>query len=248
MQETRDDFRHNEGGRNQAEQIAECLGYRHTYQRGMQYSAPPLRIEEGISILTRHPILEWNARPLPRTEDPEDRHQRVVLRALIATPLGAIHFFCTHWSLARRTRRLQALALCEAVNHVESRLPKFVCGDFNAEPEAEEIRFLTGAAEVNGRRGNFVDLWRALRPQDVGVTFPGAEAERARRIDYVFAVPGREAGIEWVRSIDIAFTETDASGTRASDHLGLDVVLSTEAWRADSANEDTGLARNTDVR
>ena len=225
LQETRSDFRHNEGGRNQARQFAERLGCHYVYQRGMLYCPPPLRVEEGVSILSRHPILEWNSRPLPRTSDPADRHQRVLLRATIATPLGPMRFFCTHWSLAERTRLEQAPVVWGAVSAVRGDLPTFLCGDFNATPDSREIRFLTGRAELNGRSGDLVDVWQALRPGEAGSTFPLPDGGGVR-IDYVFAVAGRDDPARWLRSIDLAFTAMDESGVRASDHFGLRVIIS----------------------
>jgi endonuclease/exonuclease/phosphatase family metal-dependent hydrolase len=112
-----------------------------------------------------------------------------------------------------------------------SRMPPILCGDFNAEPMSDEIRFLTANAVIDGRSTYFQDAWAVLH--DVGgITWSpandlaAAANEPRRRVDYVFvgdpAIHSDGAGR--VVSASLAFDEP-RTGTLASDHYGLCVEV-----------------------
>jgi endonuclease/exonuclease/phosphatase family metal-dependent hydrolase len=69
-------------------------------------------------------------------------------------------------------------------------MPPIICGDFNAEPTSDEIRFLTANAVIEGRSTYFQDAW-ALMGGGRGVTWDPANEfnaesnEPPQRIDYV---------------------------------------------------------------
>ena len=90
-------------------------------------------------------------------------------------------------------RQDQVRTICEFVAETRDRreFPPVLCGDFNAVPDSEEIRMLTGLTTVPVPKLVFIDAWRAAG-DGVGTTwdnrngFAAEEYEPDGRIDYVF--------------------------------------------------------------
>jgi endonuclease/exonuclease/phosphatase family metal-dependent hydrolase len=110
-----------------------------------------------------------------------------------------------------------------------SELPKVWMGDFNAPPEADEIRFLRGLCSIAGRRVFYQDAFAAIHPGEDGFTWarknPHVDRLRwlapDRRIDYIFVGAERRDGRGRVRGCRIALDRPDADGCFPSDHFGL---------------------------
>ncbi len=108
-------------------------------------------------------------------------------------------------------------------------------GDFNAAPDADEIRFLTGLCALDGKTVYFADAW-TFAGQGPGYTFDrnnhyAAKAhEPSRRIDYIFVRgPDRQFRGEPLRA-ELAFNAVSLSTSSVatagepvwpSDHFGL---------------------------
>jgi endonuclease/exonuclease/phosphatase family metal-dependent hydrolase len=204
-------------------------------------SAPDLLF--GSAILSRWPIEHRELIALP-VDDREgiDAFHRMQLELLHVVTAGT-HVFSTHLSPppAHAYHRVrQVLAIDDAVRAAEaarpSTLPAILCGDFNAEPDADEIRFLSALATIDGRSTYFQDAWRAAARVDPGYTGdPRVNPLCAvlnvppKRIDYVFVGdPFGRQGSGVVRSVDLAFHEP-RTGVLASDHFGLVADI---AWPA----------------
>ena len=149
----------------------------------------------GNALFSRWPILEDARLPLPGEESGETRSS---LYALLDSPHGRLPVFVTHlnWKLnhgAVRVRQVRAL-----VDQVHERcrgqklLPAVILGDFNAEPEADEIRYLRGHATLEGRSEYFADAWAWAGDGSPGHTFDRRNSyaarshEPPRRLDYIF--------------------------------------------------------------
>ena len=102
-------------------------------------------------------------------------------------------------------------------------------GDFNAPPEADEIRFLRGLTTLAGRRTHFQDAWLRARPDAPGITWsseneqtrPLRSLDIDRRIDYVFVTTRRKDGRGTVCDAEVVLDQRDDSGVCASDHFGV---------------------------
>jgi endonuclease/exonuclease/phosphatase family metal-dependent hydrolase len=112
-------------------------------------------------------------------------------------------------------------------------MPPIVCGDFNAEPDSDEIRFQCSLHVIGGRATFYQDAWRVAGDgpgwtQDWRAN-PIADAMNInrKRIDYVFVGDPfqRRGGAGRVVRAALAFDEP-ITGVLASDHAGLvvDVV------------------------
>ena len=194
--------------------------------------------EFGNAIASKHPISAHEVVRLPGEETGETRS---VVHARVTTPFGEVPVFVTHlnWKLhhgavrIRQIQRLVELVDARAPEHDET-FPPIMMGDFNAEPESDEIRFLRGFATLEGRSVFFADAWAYGGDGGPGFTFDRRNAyaarshEPPRRIDYVF-VRGPDA--KWrgePLTTRVVFDEP-SDGVWASDHFGLYTELSTHA-------------------
>jgi endonuclease/exonuclease/phosphatase family metal-dependent hydrolase len=234
---------------NQAADLLKDTPYQFVYGAA---SALGPGFEFGNVLASKYPIGEPLVTRLPGEESGETRS---VVHATVATPLGDVPVFVTHlnWKLHHgsvRVRQIQTLvALIEAkfpagdtFPPVGSTFPPILMGDFNAEPESDEIRFLRGFASLDGRSVFFADAWAYGGDGGPGFTFDrrnpyaARSHEPPRRIDYIF-VRGPDA--KWRGEplhTRIVFDEPAADGVWPSDHFGLLTELSshaeTPAWPA----------------
>lgn len=210
-----------EEGANQARELARVDGYHVVYCPAGAFGAGTW----GNAILSRHPIERSEARALPHGDGPLSR---IVVRADVRLPEGVLHFFCTHLSYRADEswkREDQVVAVDAFVREASHELPRVLVGDFNADPDATEIRFLTGKATIGGRSTFYQDAAAiARRPEPTWAERnPNTEVfhEGDRRIDYVFITHARRDGSGSVADCRLAFDEPDADGVYASDHFGV---------------------------
>ena len=143
----------------------------------------------GLAVVSRYPVNTVQNHLLPSV-----REQRGVLQVNLATPMGPLTVFCTHWGLNSEERQKQGARLAALVRDIPG--PSIVCGDFNEGPEAAGIQHLRTATGLE-------DADRELSR----LTYP-ADTPKAR-IDYVLYSPPLT-----VRSVSPVTT-------LASDHLPL---------------------------
>src|SRR5260370_12251025 len=149
----------------------------------------------GNAVLSRWPIGQSHVFELPRGGTDE---RRVLLFAEVQAPIGRIPLFVTHlnWKFGEghvREAQVREIALrVEALVQPDG-FPPILLGDFNAEPMADEIRFLRGLTSLGGgRRVCFQDAFETAGDGSPGYTFarrnPFAAplGEPNRRIDYGF--------------------------------------------------------------
>jgi len=173
----------------QGKAIAESLGYHLAFgkSQGEGYAF-------GNAVLSRWPIARQEVFPLPQLDDTEPRS---LLFTEVYAPFGKIPFFVTHlsWRLHEgHVRQAQVLAIAEIISEIcpIQAFPPILVGDFNAEPESDEIRFLGGYASLGRKCVYFADAFRVAGDGTPGVTFSKRNAfaeplgEPERRIDYVF--------------------------------------------------------------
>jgi endonuclease/exonuclease/phosphatase family metal-dependent hydrolase len=219
LQEVWDD-----GDANLAAILAERLGYHHVYASQLTLEG----VKFGNAVLSRWPITDHEWRPLPAPED-LDEH-RTVLRADIDGPRGPIQLFCTHlnWRFDQsHVRQEQVRAIASFVKDSPPRsFPPVVCGDFNADPESDEIRMLTGRTTVPEPKLVFHDAWEAGGDGSPGYTwlnvnpYAAHDLEIDRRIDFVFAGWPKVGGRGHVLHTSVEGTEP-VDGVVPSDHAAV---------------------------
>lgn len=197
------------GSASQAHDLAIGLGdYRATFAPGRVARSGRA---EGLAILSRWPIQETTTVSLSMDRgDGLDRFgRRIVLRALIALPDGAVDVFVTHLSISGRARKRTLAEVLDFTARTRSASPTrsaLLLGDLNAGPGEPIIEALT--------RAGWVDVWTATHsPNDRGGTWPACAPWR--RIDYIFVQNGGHLLIQDGRLAPRA----------GSDHLGVVAVL-----------------------
>ncbi len=194
----------------------------------------------GSAVLSRFPIDRTELHQLPVNHDAPDDPLATVVFDLLHVRTAGLDVFSTHLQPPPHQayhRVRQVLHLDEVVRGaVDPRgpMPPIVCGDFNAEPGSDEIRFLTSNAVIDGRSTYFQDAWAVTHFAEPGYTQDPANPQYAsmnlppKRIDYVFVGNPyrRPGGAGRVLGCELAFHEP-RTGTLASDHYGLVVDV---AW------------------
>jgi endonuclease/exonuclease/phosphatase family metal-dependent hydrolase len=219
-----------EGGSSQADAIAGGLGYETAFGVAHDLGGG---IHFGNAVLSRWPIARRQVFKLPAAGSAESRS---LLMTEIAAPAGAIPFFVTHlnWKFHEgAVREAQVQVVAEVVKREApmSGLPPVLVGDFNAEPEACEIRFLKGLQSLGGKSTFFGDCF-GQTGDGPGYTFDARHNpfaapthEYPRRIDYIFVrgpdklVPGQP-----LSSRVVLHELTD--GVTPSDHYGVMAEIS----------------------
>ncbi|MFO0651926.1 MAG: endonuclease/exonuclease/phosphatase family protein [Polyangiales bacterium] len=207
----------------QAELVAEGFGYESFVGRG---AGDALLLSNAV--LSRFPIVQREVVTLPDLGHPESR---CALLTRLATPWGALPFVTTHlnWKLDQghvRCAQVRHLVAALDASRASGDLPAIVAGDFNAEPDSDEMRYLRGATGLGGPCVYFNDCWQAAGDGSAGATFalrnPYAALSREpdRRIDYVF-VRGPDDHVRGVPLECRVCFDAPVDGVWASDHFGL---------------------------
>lgn len=215
-------------GFDQAALVAEGFDYHVAHGRHSE-----ARLPIGNALLSRYPILQREVFDLPTGGTIE---RRSVLFALLDAPFGRLPVFVTHlnWRLDEgHVREQQVRFLADLVRDQcrdESMFPPVCAGDFNAEPDSDEVRYLRGLTSLGApQRVYFTDAFGAAG-EGPGVTFarrnPFAAQvhEPDRRIDYIF-VRGQDERFRGAPlSARVAF-DSPVDGVFPSDHFGVVAAL-----------------------
>ena len=216
-----------EGGLDQAQWLADELNMYVARTEGPWFDDG---VSLGNAILSRWPIAQWEVHRLPDVTGAPSYRRAVA--AQLDTPHGLWWTVCTHLDHkfdASATR----VAQCEALSGIVSQLrgdpevdnPVIMAGDFNAVPDSDEIRMLTGRSEPAISGLVFTDLWevagdgtgftwRRDNPYINDSTWPN------RRLDYLFMSWPRPRPIGNPTRLWIAGIESVA-GIQPSDHAAV---------------------------
>ena len=220
----------------QAEQLAEALGFDVAVTVG-QWNM-------GNAIVSRWPIVRSGQVALPNALG-EPAHRKALF-AVIETPWGQWPVVCTHLDHRfdeSNVRRLQVDALSDLVLELRGDptvdRPVLIGGDFNAVPDSDEIRRLTGRSEVRHRNMVWSDFWEQKGSGD-GHTWSDSNEYLAeanwpnRRLDYLFVTWPRPKPIGnpsrvWLAGVD------PVDGVQASDHFA--IVADVVTMKAESSSD-----------
>jgi len=204
----------------------------------------PAADEFGNAVASRWPIRERDVLGLPGSGDAETRAALSVTVEAPA-PVGPFSFTCTHLNWKFRhgaVREKQVIAVCDRVLARRRRggFPPLLVGDFNAEPDSAEIRYVTGRQSLGERSVAFLDAWQLAGGGGPGFTWSNANdharpnLEPDRRIDYVFAgFPRRDGTGQILRCRVVCDAAED--GVWPSDHFGVYAELRAEPLPAAEA-------------
>ena len=227
-------------GRTTADVIAEGLGHRAHYEVAVSWDdgahGKLPAGQEGLAIIARS-LSNARAIPLP---DPRPADARILMSAQVATDGGPVWVHTTHLHYrlddgVARERQILAIDAAIRAERTDTSAPQILCGDFNATPDSDEIRYLRGLTTLDGRRTHFQDAWLRLHrdpgPTDgptEGITWsseneqtrPLRSLDIDRRIDYVFVTSRKKDGRGTIHRCEVALTERDGD-ICASDHYAV---------------------------
>ena len=201
------------------------LDHHLAYGPAVAIGGSPLTV--GNALLSRWPIVETRTVPLPVAKEGDGRS---LLCCTVETPRGLLGVYVTHltWQLHLGHEREQQVRLIDDTvqeTRPKSGPPVILMGDLNAEPDADEIRFLRGLSSLGGRSTYWADCFGQCG-EGPGYTFarsnPYARTARepSRRIDYILVRgPDHEGKGEPVAARVVLDEPTD--GDWPSDHYGV---------------------------
>ncbi|MCX5744949.1 MAG: endonuclease/exonuclease/phosphatase family protein [Proteobacteria bacterium] len=215
-----------------ADAIAAALGMTARYGVAVRWDGG----EEGLAILARS-IGPTAERALPEARP---RDARLLLSAQVDTSGGPIWVHTTHLhyrlddGVAREQQVLAVDAAIRGMGRENTDSPQILCGDFNATPDSDEIRFLRGLTTLGGRRTHFQDAWlRRHGEVPAGLTWsseneltrPLRSLDIDRRIDFVFVTSRKKDGRGTIHDARVVLAEredVDGHGSIcASDHYAV---------------------------
>jgi endonuclease/exonuclease/phosphatase family metal-dependent hydrolase len=196
----------------------------------------------GNAVLSRWPIAATDVFDLPRAGTDE---RRCMLHASIESPFGRLPFFVTHLNWKFDEGHVREVQVREIVARIEAivaagapdapdAFPAILVGDFNAEPDSDEIRFLRGLTSLgSGRRVYYQDAFALAGDGSPGGTYARSNpyaaplGEPDRRIDYVL-VRGRDDRLRGQPCEARVCFDQAVDGVLPSDHFGVVATLRAE--------------------
>ena len=185
---------------------------------------------EGLAIISRHPLASQAEAELPTIEG---RSRRKCLGVAVDLPgVGPRWIFTTHLAYRLGDGALRERQVLAAVEHLQQHRgdqPAVLCGDFNAVPESDEVRYLRGLTSIDGQRTYLQDAFARCNPGAPGYTWAAENPYTAglkwlepdRRLDYIFVTPLHSSGAGKIHACRMVCTEPDTAGVWCSDHFGL---------------------------
>lgn len=176
----------------------------------------------GVAVLSRWPIQRESSRTFGAA--------RVQFTEL-SGPRGLIQVYGlvmdAWWFDQSQPRQDAVRELLTCVHEArDTRAPLIVCGDFNADPDSDEIRMLTGRTTAPAPGLSFYDAWEGAGLAAPGHTWSNDNPWAAqllwpnRRIDYIFSATPRTGGAGHPRHTALLGT-VPVNGTYPSDHYAL---------------------------
>ncbi|HEU5480988.1 MAG TPA: endonuclease/exonuclease/phosphatase family protein, partial [Candidatus Tumulicola sp.] len=212
----------------QASWIAEKTGMSPVFGAAGSYSGA----EFGNAVLSRFPVLGSRCRRLHEGSDGDA--PRAIVTADVEADGQRVSFSSTHLSYRFDdgwARQEQVREIADFVSADSADYPLIVCGDFNAEPAATEVRFIKGLHALDGQSFHLFDAFEVAHPGEFGYTWSNAnpfaaeEREPDRRIDYIFVgVRGDDGGGQILDAKVVC--DQPRAGVWPSDHFGVAAVLS----------------------
>jgi endonuclease/exonuclease/phosphatase family metal-dependent hydrolase len=208
-------------GDSQCARLAGPLGLPHRAFSGVTAQEDAAALS-GVAVLSRWPI---------RCESSRTFGGGRVQFAELSGPRGLIQVYglvMDAWWFDQSQPRQDAVRELLGCAHQaqDTRAPLIVCGDFNADPDSDEIRMLTGRTTAPAPGLAFYDAWEVAGPPAAGHTWSNSNPWATqllwpnRRIDYIFSATPRPGGAG--HPIQTALLGTaPVNDTYPSDHYAL---------------------------
>lgn len=180
----------------------------------------------GVGLVSRWPVSGYEYRPL-RAED--GREAGGALFVAIDGEHGPIQVFVVMLDYpldGSATRQAQVRQLAAFIGETTRRRhPTVVCGDFNAPPDSDELRVLTGRATTAAPGLVFYDAWEMAGDGTPGYTWSNRNPLAAvamypdRRFDYILSAWPRAHAVGHPTRCELLGVRDE--GPQLSDHYGI---------------------------
>jgi endonuclease/exonuclease/phosphatase family metal-dependent hydrolase len=183
------------GDDSQCARLAGPLGLPHHAFSGVEAQEDSAALS-GVAVMSRWPI---------RREAGLTCGSARVQFAELAGPRGPIQVYglvMDAWWFDESQARQDAVreVLTQINEDQDGQAPLIACGDFNTDPDSDEIRMLTGRTTVPVPGLSFYDAWEVAGPPAPGHTWSNSNPWATqllwpdRRIDYIFSANPRPGG------------------------------------------------------
>ncbi|AXK37870.1 endonuclease [Streptomyces armeniacus] len=222
----------------------------------------------GNAVLSRWPVLDRAVLRLPTTAGGQD-DGRTALYALLDAPGGPLPFFTVHLNSPPHesaVRRQQVRAVAEFIAEhrdaptavrgaaVGEPFPPVLTGDFNAFPDSDEMRLLSGLRTAPAVPGQvLLDAWEYAGTGAPSATWDAANPYVAAthspsvRIDYVLVGQAASDGRGAVRAVRRA-GDAPVGGVWPSDHAAVVATLAADRDADCDADHDAGATTRATTR
>lgn len=183
------------GGESQRDRLADPLGLPNHAFSGVTAQEDEAALS-GVAVLSRWPIHRESSLMLGGAR---------AHFAEVAGPRGLIQVYglvMDAWWFDQSERRQRAVRelVTQAHHAQDTEAPLIICGDFNADPDSDEIRMLTGRTTAPVPGLSFYDAWEVAGSPSPGHTWSNSNPWATqllwpnRRIDYIFSAAPRPGG------------------------------------------------------
>jgi endonuclease/exonuclease/phosphatase family metal-dependent hydrolase len=212
------------GDGDQAERVARAIGVDHSV---FVWGIANEGWSSGVGIASRWPVTRHERRAL----DGGVGALGEAVFALVEGPRGPLQVVVVMLDYpldASGRRQAQVRQLAEFVAGVTRRRhPTIVCGDFNAGPDSDELRLLTGRSDPPVPGLVFYDAWEVAGDGTPGHTWSNRNPLAAlglypdRRFDYVLSAWPRAGGAGHPVHCELLGVTERPDGPQLSDHYGV---------------------------
>jgi endonuclease/exonuclease/phosphatase family metal-dependent hydrolase len=184
-------------GRSEAEELANALGYSCTYKAATSIDSVNL----GNAILSRWPFTTTGSLPLPVSENAPEA--RCAVFAEVDSPHGPLFVTTSHLTWQRNNsagRQAQLRVILDLIKEkAVGDWPPILGGDFNADPDSDEIRMLTGKSALADDSLVFQDAWDQGGDGTAGITWtPNSQHYPDSRYREVTAMPWLKRRLDYL--------------------------------------------------
>lgn len=173
----------------------------------------------GLGLITRYPILKTEILVLPTDPRDGERMAQCCLVDCEGTPVLAINTHLTHLRNSSPLRIQQLDTILGLPLLTQHKGPVFIAGDFNADPESDELQFL-----LNHPVLSIQDAYLSGQGPEPGFTMlPQAphQPAKGRRIDFIFSVATTPEQHPVFANARVVLNQPNADGVYPSDHCGV---------------------------
>lgn len=173
----------------------------------------------GLGILSKYPIEVTTSVSLPSDPSDGERLAQYCILRVNDEPLLVINTHLTHLKSVKDLRISQIKTILEHPFLNQKYLGIFLCGDFNACEEDEELRYL-----LNYKGLKVINCYKEGKGEAPGYTLSKSKSSVSKCIDFIFSIQNRFKTKPLSYHSTLILNTADEYGIFPSDHYGVMVT------------------------